>query len=131
MRVLKPEVRGFTLVEALVALAILAVMLGAVMAGVSGAAQNDSRAEFLVVASRFAQSRLVLAGVSGPLVAGRKAGVSADGMAWEESIEPRVSVDQNNPLFWVRVEVWPGRSAGAGSPFVLETAKIFRPAVPQ
>lgn len=81
--------RGFTLLEVLVAFVILAV-LGTALFRVFGASLNNaSLGDEFSRAALYAESRLVAAGVEGPLLEGGSQGASEDGQyAWSTKIEP-------------------------------------------
>lgn len=80
--------RGFTILEVLVALAILAVALAAVLAAISGALGAATRAESLLRATLAAQSLLAGAGIETPLVPGRSSGTLPDGSGWSLEVRP-------------------------------------------
>lgn len=79
---------GFTLLEVLVALAILAVALAAVLAAVGGALNAAMRAEGLVRSTIAAQSLLAGAGLDAPLRPGRQSGALPDGSGWSLDVRP-------------------------------------------
>lgn len=133
MRVLRTKKNGFTLIEALVAFAILALVLSGVFLGVSGAAQNDVRAEFMVIATRFAQSRTAMLGVSTPLDVGVMTGID-EGLAWEQTVRLHSVPDRHAPtvdatrqVYWIKMSVWSPSAPVERSPiYTFETAKIIR-----
>jgi general secretion pathway protein I len=73
---------GFTLLEVLVALAILGVALGALMQAFAGNLRRLSISEDYAVAVMQARSELDRLGAQLPLAEGRYAGRFADGMLW-------------------------------------------------
>ena len=77
------------MVEALAAFAILTVVLSQLLTGVSGAARNESRADFLLRASREGQSQLETLGVEGAIQSGETSGRYDDGLEWTLTVEPR------------------------------------------
>lgn len=79
---------GFTILEVLVALAILAVAMAAVLGAISTNLAAAARAQALVRATLAAQSLLVGAGLDAPLRPGRHSGVLPDGSGW--SLEVRL-----------------------------------------
>ena len=89
MRAHLTERSGFTLIETLAAFAILTIVLSQLLAGASGAARNESRADFLLRASRQGQSQLDALGVDGPVSSGETRGKYDDGLEWILSVEPR------------------------------------------
>jgi general secretion pathway protein I len=89
MQSIVKERDGFTLVETLAAFAILTLVLSQLLSGASRAARNESRADFLLRASRQGQSQLEALGVDGSISAGETRGQYEDGLEWILSIEPR------------------------------------------
>ncbi|HMK88756.1 MAG TPA: prepilin-type N-terminal cleavage/methylation domain-containing protein [Methylocystis sp.] len=82
------ERAGFTLIEALVAFSILALAMAQLLAAASGAAQNQSRADFLLRATRLGQTQLDSLGVDSPLAPGVSSGQYADGLLWTLVVVP-------------------------------------------
>lgn len=78
--------QGFTLLEVLVALAILAVTLGVAMAGFSGNLAFSARIDDQRRALMLAQSLLAAAGRSEPLEPGMAEGMAEDGLRWKRRI---------------------------------------------
>lgn len=89
-RVLRRRARrgGFTLLETLVAFAILTATLGALLQGVGGGARNEARADFLLRATREARSQIAALGVADPILAGETSGRYPDGLEWSLSVAP-------------------------------------------
>lgn len=79
---------GFTVLEVLVAFAILAVALAAVLTAVGGGLAAAMRADGLVRASVAAQSLLAGAGLDAPLRPGRQSGALPDGSGWSLEVRP-------------------------------------------
>lgn len=77
---------GFTLMEAIVALAIAALGLSFMIAAVGTGLENARAAEQYVRATRAAQSHLAEIGASLPLAEGLRSGVDPDGFAWRVRI---------------------------------------------
>jgi general secretion pathway protein I len=92
MRVGSARRRGFTLIEALAAFAILALSLGQLLRSVGLGAENERRADFLAQATADGQSHLAALGLSLPLVAGETSGRYDDGLQWTLDIESDRSV---------------------------------------
>jgi len=80
--------RGFALLEVLVAFLVLALGLGIVLSGISGAVRADSHTMSNLAALRVAQSRLEDAGLTEPLVVGRREGLVANRYRWKQTITP-------------------------------------------
>jgi type II secretory pathway pseudopilin PulG len=80
--------RGFSLIEALAAFAILAMSLGQLLNGVSGGVRNEARADFLQRASREGASQLEALGVDGPVPFGQTSGRYPDGLYWFLTVTP-------------------------------------------
>jgi general secretion pathway protein I len=78
---------GFTLVEVVVALAILALSLSAVFAAMSNGIWRVGQADAAAKAGSLAQSLLARAGVEGPLREGRADGQIPGGYDWTLVIE--------------------------------------------
>ena len=78
---------GFSLVEVIVALAIVALMLGAIYQVATGSAQSTSRTDNHLRALATAQSVLAQASAEPVLRVGTKLG-SSGGVAWSRSIKP-------------------------------------------
>lgn len=79
---------GFSLLEVLVAFAILAVSLGVLMQIFSRATQTTMTAAQYSRAVSLAEARLAAVGSAFPLEAGVASGDPEDGFAWELSIIP-------------------------------------------
>jgi hypothetical protein len=82
------ERRGFTLVEALAAFAILVLVMSGLLQGIGGGARNDARADFLLRAAREGRSQLEALGVAAPIVIGEQTGRYDDGLLWRLVVEP-------------------------------------------
>jgi general secretion pathway protein I len=74
--------RGFTLVEVVVAIAILALMAGVIFRVNSDSVRNIRRADALVDASALAQSLIAKVGTEIPLREGEARGQSGAGLQW-------------------------------------------------
>jgi general secretion pathway protein I len=90
--------RGFTLIEVLVALAILALVTGFAFRAFSGALSWVERGEHEQAALLLAQTLLDRVGRDLPLQDGERSGRTPDGMIWQvrlspdtASVDPRVS----------------------------------------
>jgi general secretion pathway protein I len=79
---------GFTLVEVVVALAILAVSLGALLRIFSNDLSRTSQIEAEVVANSLAQTLVARAGMDQPLVNGETSGQFNNGFRWRLHVAP-------------------------------------------
>lgn len=78
--------RGFTLLEILIAFAIMAVALGALMQAFSTGLESSSAARDYAVATMHARSKLEEVGITIPLEAGTATGRFQDGYRWRVDI---------------------------------------------
>lgn len=74
--------RGFTLIEVLAALALLAIAFAIGLGALGKSAQNAARAAALDTAVERAQTLLAEQGLTGPLQPGDRSGTFEDGMRW-------------------------------------------------
>lgn len=91
--------RGFTLLEVLVALAILGVSLGVLLGTFSAGLERTRQAEDRQRASALLQSLLAGAGTESPLVEGETGGTTPDGWRWRLRVVPYGSAED--------LEAWP------------------------
>jgi general secretion pathway protein I len=97
---------GFSLLEVLVALTILALALGSLLGIFSGAAQGTSLSVKTRQALDLAQSRLDVLDASGDYRGAQGAGESETGFTWRESVEAlQLSSTANPHVETVRVKV--------------------------
>jgi general secretion pathway protein I len=130
MRIGPARRRGFTLIEALAAFAILALSLGQLLRSISAGVENERRADFLMRATADGQSHLAALGASIPLAAGLTTGRYDDGLAWALDIarDRAISPVGGAPLaiaYRVRLDI-SSPTAGAQS-FTLVGEKIATP----
>lgn len=78
----KRHIRGFTLIEILVALVILGLSLGVVMQIFSAGLQRAGRTEARAVAVQLAESKLATVGIEEPLTEGETSGQFDDRFRW-------------------------------------------------
>ena len=118
---------GFTLLEVLVAVAILAVALTALFQAFAGGLGGVQQAEAATRAGLIARSLLDRVGADLPLVQGVRQGDAADGYSWSLGIVPRRErngASVNSPLELYDVEatvVW-----GKGKSLTLYTVRAGR-----
>jgi general secretion pathway protein I len=79
---------GFTLVETLVALAILGIALPVLLASLGNALRQTKESEARLVAASYAESLLASAGVEKPLQIGQTQGEFDAGYHWALSVAP-------------------------------------------
>ena len=79
---------GFTLVEVLVAFAIVAVSLGALLQIFSGGLRSSRTAEAYATAALLAESKLARIGIEEPLEEGDTTGVFDNGFEWQSTVSP-------------------------------------------
>lgn len=83
---LKSGQDGFTLFEAMVALAILVLGLGAFYRSVAGGASNSVRVARASTALQIAEARLAAEGVEQRLIVGKREGDDAAGRHWAVTV---------------------------------------------
>ena len=111
---------GFSLIEVVVALAIVSLMLGAVYQVSNGAVQSTVRTDNYLRALAMAQSRLAEASAMPVLKVGTVLG-STDGVAWSRSIKAFAAPPPTPETRLYQVSVIATRS---GSKVTLETLLI-------
>ena len=111
---------GFSLIEVVVALAIVSLMLGTIYQVSNGAVRSTVRTDNYLRALAMAQSRLAEASAMPVLKVGTVIG-SADGVAWSRSIKPYAAPPPSPETRLYQVSVIATRS---GSRVVLETLLI-------
>lgn len=94
----RPRLSGFTLIEVLAAIALLAIVFAVALGALGKSAQNASHAAALDAAVEHAQSLFATQGLTEPLKNGDSAGTFADGMHWT-----------------LRVKMLPRPAAGTGA----------------
>jgi prepilin-type N-terminal cleavage/methylation domain-containing protein len=103
---------GFTLIEALVATAVFAMLLGALYQGLSAGWRGLQKANSETVALALLSRQLASIGVETPLQPSSTAGSTTDGVTWQADIlpyHPTQSANLPSPPayqgFWVSVTV--------------------------
>ena len=123
---------GFTLIEVLVALAIAALGLSALMAAGGQGMRNVSLANAYLEATRRAQTRLDILGVTTPPVAGEHFGDDGGGFTWRVRLTPLGERapppgSDKDPLTLYDVTVTIGWKSGADSKSVtLQSQRVGR-----
>lgn len=108
---------GLTLLEVVVAFAILAISLAVIFNMFASGASGARRAEQYTVATLLAESQLTAAGIEEPLTAGSKDGDYLSEYCWRRIVRPLERENQNLafpatlPVYEVTVTVeWSDRS---------------------
>lgn len=120
--------RGFTLVEALAAFAILAMIMSKLLSGINGGVRNEARSDFLYRASRDGSSQLDALGITGSMKLGVSRGTYEDGLQWQLTITPGASLTQPDgrtlvSAYKVILDIL--RPSGYGDAFSLSTTKVI------
>jgi prepilin-type N-terminal cleavage/methylation domain-containing protein len=117
--------RGFTLMEIIISLAILAVALTAVMQAFSGGLRATTASERQASAILLARSLLDRVGRDVALVPGEQSGVTEEGYRWLVRIQPAQVIDAervaDSPLLPYDVQV---QVAGGGRSVTLTTLRL-------
>ena len=93
---------GYSLIEVIVAFALLALAMTLLLGSLSGAARQVSMADGYGRAALHAQSLLALAGVEAPLSAGRQQGEWEQGRYhWSLQVSPYLEPRQQQARLWL------------------------------
>jgi general secretion pathway protein I len=123
--------RGFTLIEALVALMIMIAMVTMFYGSLSSALKISDHTGRTEVALRVAQSRLAASGIETPLRAGVEEGRDGD-IGWRVDVRPYSAAGGDAQsiglaAFYVSVTVsWRDRRGGKPRSLTLSTVKLER-----
>jgi general secretion pathway protein I len=121
---------GFTLFEAIVALAVLTLGLGAFYRAVTGGAVGGQRIERAAMALEVAKARLAVEGIEGPLIEGERQGGEPSGYRWTIRVQRynggAARITGSDPIaYLVTANVtWPGARATSHPGVELTTIKI-------
>lgn len=118
--------RGFTLIEVLIAFAILAMLLGAIYQTFSSGLDASVRAERRAAAALHAQSVLAALGSDGPLEEGASTGELDGGYRWQTSVRLLESAGETARLdaFEVTVRVSWEATLGRQGSVSLDTLRL-------
>lgn len=125
----RPAGAGFTLIEVIVALAILTVALAVVLQNFSIGMRGARLAERHTIAVLHAESKLAAVGVETPLEEGETSGVFDNGFGWRATIRPYLEAGQEEApdsgaeAYEVAVTVSWDDAGGRGS-VTLETLRL-------
>lgn len=124
---------GFTLLEVIVALAVLSISLALLMRTLSGGFHHQRQAAMLAQKTALAQSLLARVGTDLPLAPGVQNGSSANGLAWEIRIEPYGdgADRQHWPLAAYTVSVNVREQGVDSAAYVLNTLRLAAKAPPR
>lgn len=84
----KRAIRGFTLIEVLVALAVLGLSLGVIMQIFSAGLDRARKTEARAIAVQLAESKLAAVGVEEPLTEGMTSGEFDNRFRWRVLVQP-------------------------------------------
>ena len=118
---------GFTLLEVIVALAVLAISLTLALRTISGGVYYQQQARTLADATALAQSLLARIGGDLPLRQSVESGALANGLGWQVQIEPYGSASERRewPVAAYAVSVRIVQRQNAEKPvYVLETLRL-------
>jgi general secretion pathway protein I len=96
---------GFTLLEVLVALAILSLSLGVLLAVFSQSLERAHRNQRAMQARLLAQALLEQSTAPGGLSLGKKNGQNPEGLRWTIDVKPYGTTDEQTAWFPVQVKV--------------------------
>lgn len=85
--------QGFSLIETLVALALLGLVSGAVYSSYSTSMAGAEKSARTAAATRFAQSKLAAVSAGGLVELGERQGSTEGGFSWRVIVEPLVDQD--------------------------------------
>jgi general secretion pathway protein I len=90
---------GFTLIEVVVALALLALVLAVLTGAVRTGLASASRAAAIAPPLALAEAKLAAVGVTAPLESGDTSGTEPSGIAWHVAVEEYRDDDFTGPSF--------------------------------
>src|SRR5262249_53970298 len=112
---------GFTLVEVLVAFAIVTIVLAALYQAIAGAYRGYARAQVREQTLALARAHLEAVGIEGPLQPGESTGTYATGVVWRLTVEPVETASYRGRAFRILLEALDHEGH---TPLRLETFKL-------
>ena len=95
---------GFTVVEVLVAFAIVTVVIAALYQAVAGAYRGYARVQVREQTLALARAHLEAVGIESPLQGGESTGTYATGVAWHLTVEPIDTASDKGRAFRILLE---------------------------
>ena len=95
---------GFTLVEAVVAFAIVTIILAALYEAIAGAWRGYARTQIREQALALARAHLEVIGIEELLQPGERTGTYATGLAWRLTVEPVGTASSRGRAFRIVLE---------------------------
>jgi len=95
---------GFTLVEVVVAFAVVVLVLASIYHAVAGAYRGEGRAQVRDQALAQARAHLEVIGIEHPFELGESTGTYATGMAWRLTISPVEALAYKGQAFRIVLE---------------------------
>ena len=112
---------GFTLIEVLVAFAIVALVLAGIYQALAGAFRGENRAQVQERVLALARAHLETIGLEQPLEPGETAGTYQTGLSWHLTVAPVASLSDKGQAFRIVLEA----QGADGRPLLrLETFKL-------
>jgi type II secretory pathway pseudopilin PulG len=100
---------GFTLLEFLVAFAILTMFIASMLIGIGVALRGDNQAAFVLMATAAAKSKLSSIAAEPVLQPGTSTGYTADRLLWRTTVHPyglvRIAPDRVLQGYWIDVAI--------------------------
>ena len=112
---------GFTLIEVLVAFAIVALVLAGIYQALAGAFRGENRAQVQERVLALARAHLETIGLEQPLEPGETAGTYQAGLTWHLTVAPVASLSDKGQAFRIVLEA---RGADGRPLLRLETFKL-------
>jgi prepilin-type N-terminal cleavage/methylation domain-containing protein len=112
---------GFTLIEVLVAFAIVALVLAGIYQALAGAYRGETRAQVQERVLALARAHLEAIGIEQPLEPGETTGTYHTGLAWHLTVAPVAPLSDKGQAFHIVLET----QGADGRPLLrLETFKL-------